>query len=194
MEPGELLTAAEAFARPFYAEAHRAYHNAEHVRAVLHALASRDLLTLALALSVWGHDLIYDPRAHDNEERSAELFGEWLRAQGASPELQEEVSALILATRHTAPPSTRGEALLVDADLSILGAEPRTFAAYDAAIRQEYSLVPGEAYRIGRARVLQSFLDRERIYSTPEFSELEVRARVNLTAALERLEQKNRPL
>lgn len=188
-----LLERAGAFALPFYAQPHRAYHNADHVRAVLHALASRGLLTRALTLAVWGHDLVYDPRAEGNEERSAEVFGAWLREQGASPELVAEVRALILATRHTTPPATRDEALLVDADLSILGAGPQEFAAYDAAIRQEYAFVPEEAYRAGRARVLRSFLDRGRIFTTPEFAGLEAAARVNLTHALEGLEKENRP-
>ncbi|WP_102126421.1 HD domain-containing protein [Deinococcus planocerae] len=194
MQEGEhLLAAAEAVALPFYAEPHRAYDNADHVRAVLHTLASRGLLTPTLTLAVWGHDLVYDPRAEGNEERSAEVFGEWLRGQGISPELEAEVRALILATRHTTPPATREGALLVDADLSILGADPQIFAAYDAAIRQEYSFVTEEAYRAGRARVLQSFLDREHIFSTPEFAGLEAQARTNLTHALELLQEKNRP-
>ncbi|MPY67409.1 phosphohydrolase [Deinococcus sp. SDU3-2] len=181
------------FARPLYAEPERAYHTAGHVEAVLDALASRGALTPTLALAAWGHDLIYDPRAGDNEARSAALFGEWLTAEGADASLIREVRALILATRHTDPPSTREEGVLVDADLSILGADPATFAAYDRAIRQEYSFVPEEAYRTGRAQVLRGFLDRERIYTTPEFAELDAQARTNLRQALRELEQKNRP-
>ncbi|GAA5513208.1 hypothetical protein Dcar01_01934 [Deinococcus carri] len=189
-EPGTaaLLAAAEAFALPRYTQPWRAYHNAEHVRAVLQALASREVLTPALALAAWGHDLIYDPRAPDNEARSAEVFGGWLEAQGADAALVREVTALILATRHTSPPETRAEALLADADLGILGAEAPAFAVYDRAIRQEYAFVPDVEYRRGRARVLRGFLERERIYTTSEFAALEERARANLTAALGRLE------
>lgn len=183
-----LLARAEAFARPFYAEPGRAYHTAGHVEAVLGALASRGVLTPSLALAAWGHDLIYDPRAGDNEARSAAVFGEWLAAEGADAALIREVQALILATRHTAPPSTREGALLADADLSILGADPATFAAYDRAIRQEYSFVSEEAYRTGRSQVLRGFLDRECIYTTPEFAELEAPARANLRQALRELE------
>lgn len=187
MNEAALMGAAETFARPFYAEAHRAYHNAAHVEAMLEALASRGVLTPTLALATWGHDLIYDPRRSDNEERSAQVFGDWLAVQGASTTLVQEVAALILATKHAAPPANREEALLVDADLSILGADADTFAAYDRAIRREYRHVPGLLYRMGRKKVLRSFLDRERIYTTPEFAGLEARARVNLTAALEAL-------
>lgn len=186
MSSSLLLTAAEAFALPHYREAHRAYHNESHVRAMLHALAVRGVLTPTLALAVWGHDLIYDPRAKDNEERSAQVFDDWLASQGASGELRAEVKALILATKHTSAPASREEALLVDADLSILGADGQTFAAYNAAIRQEYRHVPDLLYRPGRRNVLQSFLNREQIYSTPAFAGLEAQARRNLRRALSR--------
>lgn len=183
-----LSAAAEAFARPFYTEGHRHYHTAAHVQAVIHALRVRGILTPALELAAWGHDLIYDPRAADNEQRSADVFGAWLAAQGAADDLQTEVRALILATRHTSPPSGRSEALFVDADLRILGASQGDFAAYDHAIRREYAHVPDAAYRQGRAQVLRHFLNRERLYTTPEFAGLETQARVNLEGALGRLE------
>ena len=183
----DLLANAEAFALPHYEEAGRAYHNSEHVRTMLAALESRGVLTPALALAVWGHDLIYDARAGDNEERSAEVFDGWLVSQHAPADLRKEIHALILATKHAAPPATRAEALLVDADLAILGASAADFAAYDAAIRQEYAHVPGLLYRVGRKKVLRSFLNRGQIYTTPEFADLEAQARWNLTGAVGRL-------
>jgi predicted metal-dependent HD superfamily phosphohydrolase len=179
-----LLAPAEAFALPYYAEAHRAYHNAGHVRAVLHALGSRQVLTPTLALAIWGHDLIYDPRKHDNEQQSADVFDGWLAERGAPADLRADIHALILATRHAAPATTGAEALLIDADLSILGANAEAFAAYDAAIRREYRHVPGLLYRVGRKKILRGFLERERIFTTPEFAELEDQARVNLAAAI----------
>lgn len=154
---------------------------------MLDALDSRGVLTPALTLAVWGHDLIYDARAVDNEERSASAFDHWLAAQGGSAELRQEVRALILATKHSAPPVGRAEALLVDADLAILGASAAEFVAYDAAIRQEYAHVPALLYRPGRKKVLRGFLNRERIYTTPEFAALEAQARENLARAVAQL-------
>ncbi|MFT2720791.1 phosphohydrolase [Deinococcus sp. A31D244] len=179
-----LVDAAGAFARPFYDAPGRAYHTAAHVQSLIRALGGRGVLTPELELAAWGHDLIYDPRAADNEERSADVFGAWLAAQGASVDVQAQVRALILATRHTTPPTTRAAALFVDADLGILGADPD---AYDRAIRAEYAHVPEDAYRAGRAAVLHGFLSRERLYLTPEFAALDAPARVNLRRALERL-------
>nr|WP_244977249.1 phosphohydrolase [Deinococcus humi] len=144
------------------------------------ALDSRGVLTPALALAAWGHDLVYDATAGDNEDRSAEVFDGWLASRQASTELRQEVRELILATKHVAPPASRAEALMVDADLAILGASAAEFDAYDTAIRQEYAHVPSSIYRTGRQKVLRGFLNRERIYTTPEFVELEWQARVNL--------------
>lgn len=177
-----------AFALPVYQRPERAYHDDWHVRNMLCALAAQGVLTPTLALAVWGHDLVYDPRKHDNEERSAEVFDNWLQTQDAPEELRKQIRTLILATRHTSPPYSHEEALLVDADLSILAAPAEEFQAYEEGIRQEYAHVPALLYRAGRRRVLQAFLNRERIYTTPEFSELEEQARRNLQASLRNLQ------
>lgn len=176
-----------AFALPHYQSPERAYHNDWHVRNMLSALARRGVLTPALALAVWGHDLVYDPTRNDNEENSAVMFDVWLQEQEATEELRRTVQTLLLATNHKSPPATREEALLVDADLGILGAPEQEFNAYEAGIRQEYSHVPALFYRAGRRKVLKMFLNRERIYTTPEFSGLEGQARHNLQTSLQNL-------
>ena len=91
---------------------------------------------------------------------------------------------LILATKHNRPVSGDA-ALLVDIDLAILGKPADEFDRYDAAIRQEYAWVSEEAYRAGRSKVLQSFLDRTTIYQTEFFRNLyEAQARTNLQRVL----------
>lgn len=182
--PAELLVAVRAYAGPFYNETTRVYHGIKHIQNMLRALIGCNAHTPELGLAVWGHDLIYDARAKDNEERSAEAFDCWLRENGADEGLRATVRRLILATKHTAPPTQRDEALLVDADLSILGASPAEFDAYNAAIRQEYAHVPALLYGIGRRKVLRGFLERERIFTTPEFAKLETQARENLRRVL----------
>lgn len=177
-----IVAAARAFASPYYAG--RAYHNLAHIEQMLAALSERGVLTPELALAVWGHDLIYDARASNNEERSAALFDGWLLAYGLDGAARERIYHLILATRHTKAPAEREAALLVDADLSILGAESAAFDRYNAAIREEYAHVPALAYRVGRRKVLQGFLSRPQIYVTPEFANLEAQARANLARVL----------
>ena len=95
-----------------------------------------------------------------------------------------------MATCHGAevPHADGDAALLIDIDLSILGAPPEIFDRYDTAIREEYSWVPEVMYTAGRAKVLRLFLERDVIFTTPSFrDEREEQARANLTRALDAL-------
>ncbi len=171
-----------------YSEPHRAYHTLQHLDECLARLApvahlARGLGTVELA--VWFHDAIYDTKATDNEAKSARWARAALQATDADREIADHVERLILATRHDAIPDDADARLLVDVDLSILGAEDGRFAEYEAQVRAEYRWVPEAAYCEGRSRVLRSFLDRPAIYFTPWFSDaLEARARRNLTRSL----------
>lgn len=57
-----------------YDEPHRFYHNWEHIDYMLRLAEKRGILTEELFLAIIFHDIIYDPKAKDNEEQSAELF------------------------------------------------------------------------------------------------------------------------
>jgi predicted metal-dependent HD superfamily phosphohydrolase len=73
--------------------------------------------------------------------------------------------------------------VLLDADLAVLGSEPASYQAYVAGVRSEYSHVSVDDWRTGRARVLQSFLDRPTLFATPTGrARWEARARANLAA------------
>lgn len=173
-----------------YAQPHRAYHTAEHIAECLAWLdATSDLAArpAELALAIYFHDAVYEPAAPDNEGRSAELFEEHARAGRVPDSVRSRVTALILSTAgHEA---TEGDAaLLSDIDLAILGASPRRYSRYEAAIRHEYGWVNETVYRAGRIRVLRGFLERTEIYRTAVLSKrLEVQARANLSEALDRL-------
>ena len=74
------------------------------------------------------------------------------------------------------------------ADLAILGASSDTYAAYVADVRAEYAHVHDDEWRTGRADVVGTFLERERIYATVAGSERwESAARANLAAEVEEL-------
>ncbi|MBD3562876.1 hypothetical protein H6S82_29135, partial [Planktothrix sp. FACHB-1355] len=60
------------------------------------------------------------------------------------------------------------------------------------AIRQEYSWLSDAEYRLGRKQVLAKFLQRERIYFTPQmFATLEVKARQNIQEEIKSLSEAN---
>jgi predicted metal-dependent HD superfamily phosphohydrolase len=166
-----------------YSEPHRHYHTLEHL-AEMFRVVGRLGGSAAVHLAVWFHDAVYDPRAKDNEARSADLAVRELTALGLPA---EEVRRLVLATDH-GKPSDIGEpaAVLLDADLAILGASEARYRRYADDIRREYAWLPDDAYRTGRAGVLRHFLDMERIYRTDVMSgEGEAAARRNLRAELD---------
>jgi predicted metal-dependent HD superfamily phosphohydrolase len=168
----------------------RFYHNLEHIDEMLKVVGRlRDVTAdpLAVTLAIWFHDALYTPGAADNESRSADYATTALAAWHAPANLSAQVARLILATQHRTDfvPLDGDTAVVLDADLAILGTTEARYDRYAAAIRQEYAAVPDEAYRAGRATVLQGFLARERLYwSERVFAEGESRARANLAREL----------
>lgn len=176
-----------------YAEPGRAYHTPSHIGTMLtvaEEFADDAKDPLALRLAVWFHDAIYDARRTDNEAESARYAAQTLQASTLSPPTLAAVERLILATQtHEAAPDDPDAALLLDADLAVLGAAPADYDRYAQAIRQEYDWVPEDRYREGRHKVLNSFLERPRLYHTPALYErLEDTARANLTRESEALQ------
>ncbi|MET3495760.1 HD domain-containing protein [Variovorax boronicumulans] len=171
-----------------YGEPQRHYHTMQHLGECLvwfereKALAERPG---EVAIALWFHDAIYDVHAHDNEARSADWARDVLRAAGAAPEAAERVHALVMATRHDAVPEGRDAELLIDIDLSILGADEARFDEYERQVHTEYAFVPLELRLPRRREILQRFLDREAIYATPRMHALlEARARANLRRSI----------
>jgi predicted metal-dependent HD superfamily phosphohydrolase len=171
-----------------YAESHRAYHTLEHIgECLLHLDSARYLLMspVEVELAIWFHDAIYNPRRGDNEDQSARLAEGQLQMAGVDNALATRTAELIRLTTHERDNLKGDEAILCDVDLAILGAEPERFNRYNATIRQEYSWVSENVYRIERSRVLESILNRSHIYHTRFFSDrLEQKARKNLTQAI----------
>jgi predicted metal-dependent HD superfamily phosphohydrolase len=190
---GSTLNAAEVFAEleTRYTEPQRAYHNLVHIADCLAQFdAARHLAgqPAEVEAAIWYHDVIYDPHASDNEAASAQWATERLRSGGTDEAITARIAALILATRHTAVPTEADAQLLVDIDLSILGRPPAVFDQYEQQIRREYDWVPEPAFRQGRAKILQGFLARERIYQTASFyDQFEEQARLNLARSLQQL-------
>lgn len=169
-----------------YSEPGRFYHTIDHVAHVLAEIerASQtfsDVDLVRVRLAAWFHDVFYDTRAQDNEEKSADYTGEALRQMAVGEATVAAVQALILATKtHLAEDDNCACQLLLDADLSILGADEAGYRVYQEAIRKEYAWVPKDQYRVGRSRVLGTFLQRPRLFLTPPFETLEEQARRNL--------------
>jgi predicted metal-dependent HD superfamily phosphohydrolase len=174
-----------------YSEPHRAYHNLAHVMDCLEEFESVKNLAhdpTAVEMAIWYHDAVYDPRAKDNEEQSAELAAKVGSEIGLPSLLNQRVNNLILATKKHDVALDRDAAVMVDVDLSILGREACWFDEYENQIRKEYSWVPREQFVAGRSAILESFLARPFIYATEDFrKKYEQPARENLKRSIHKL-------
>lgn len=189
--PGQSRAAFADLAR-HYGGPDRHYHNLEHagtVQALARSLWGAAQPSPAVELAAWYHDVVYDPRAGDNEERSAAHARQVLHPLGLPDDVLGEMARLILLTRtHEAGADDRPGQVLLDADLAILGADEEAYDGYARAIRQEYAWVPEEQYRKGRTRVLETLLHRPRLYHTEVLhTRAEARARQNMGRELNRL-------
>jgi predicted metal-dependent HD superfamily phosphohydrolase len=174
-----------------YSEGHRAYHTLNHIRECFQQLAGYPLepdQRGELEIALWFHDAIYDTQRHDNENLSAAWAADSLERAAVPQQVIANVRDLILITKCHSTPATPDQALMIDIDLSILGAAPDRFYEYERQIRHEYSWLPEDAYRDARSRVLREFQDRHLLYTTEHFRKtLEVRARENLARSLRSL-------
>lgn len=174
-----------------YSETQRAYHNLHHVMECLELLDETRALArrpAEIELAIWFHDAIYDPRRHDNEQRSADWAQRALRKAGASDAVVERVVNLVLVTRHDQAPTDADQELMLDIDLGILGARPSRYNEYERQIRAEYRHVPTPTFKAVRRRLLETFLARPHLYHTAWFRERRERqARSNLERALRQL-------
>ncbi len=173
-----------------YSEPHRAYHNLEHIVSMLDELKLVNEDNYIVALAIWFHDAIYDPKAKDNEEKSGQLAKEAIRKIDILFLFDEYVNHLIILTKHLAIPDEHQAQILVDLDLAILGKPEKEFDVYEVGIRKEYDWVPQSDFSAGRSKILQFFLDRPFIYCTEFFRDkYENTARENLVRSIKRLQE-----
>jgi predicted metal-dependent HD superfamily phosphohydrolase len=176
-----------------YAEAQRHYHNQQHIAECLTEFdAARDLARepAAVEMAIWFHDAVYDPKAADNEEQSAEMAKRCLTDAGVSVDFVAKMSELIMATKTHEVGGNSDAAVLVDVDLSILGQPEERFLEYESQIREEYRWVPKIIFGSKRAKILEQFLARERVYTTDWFHEkYEEKARRNLENSIRQLKR-----
>ncbi len=169
-------------------EPQRKYHTRQHLGECLalfercRAVAQRPA---EVELALWFHDAVYALRGQDNEARSAAWAQAELSTAGVEAEAIARIHGHIMATCHAALPVGADQQLLVDIDLSILGAPQPRFLEYEEQVRAEYGWVPGFLFRRKRREILLAFLARQPIYATAIVREaIEARARENLAQSI----------
>lgn len=169
----------------------RRYHNAEHLVDCLRELDSTNAkppTSDVVEAALWYHDVVYEPRATDCEERSARALLEDAVALAIPLETATAAAALIRETAHRSERSHSSAAadLVVDIDLSILGRDVLRFMDYEYSVEDEYSQMNTVRFRVGRGRFLRALLDRAHIFRTEPFrARYEQHARIQIAALLQ---------
>ncbi|MFD9736300.1 hypothetical protein [Umezawaea sp. NPDC059074] len=147
-------------------------------------VGERELAVVTLA--ALAHDVVYDGKPGDDERRSAEWARDQLTAAGVAEGDVARVEELVLATMaHEAPAEDLLAAVLLDADLAVLGSDPIGYERYRVAVRLEYSHVPEDVWKVGRTAVLRSLVGRPSLYLTEQARrQWSGKARRNLAAEL----------
>ena len=165
-------------ARAEYETPPRQYHNWRHVEACVSLIPSFECehpRTIFLALVF--HDAIYVAGRPDNEVKSAAVARETLEADhSVSAAELDAIETMIRATsNHLAHSATadRDLAVMLDIDLSILGASRDDYARYARAIHDEYvpSATTDASFRIGRLSFLERTLASPKLFITADASE-----------------------
>lgn len=148
-----------------HSESHRFYHNTQHLKNLINNLENYkkvnpldDYSIDVLLYSIFFHDSIYDTKRNDNEEESEVLWKQFAKENNISSQMQDMVSATILATKnHTLPTTYLISDIFLDLDLSILGESESRFEEYEDSIRQEYGWVPEAIFLENRLKIMKSF-------------------------------------
>src|SRR5665647_1368714 len=157
-----------------WSEPSRHYHNARHLADVL-AAAER---------------ASYARRGGEDERASAALARLELGSLGLPERAVDRVAELVSALDRHAPMGSDDDcAVLCDADLAMLAAEPQRYRAYLADVRAEYSHLPVEEFVRARIAILRRLRERPQLFTSPMGRFWEEPARQNLDGELQRLER-----
>ena len=176
-----------------YSKPNRYYHNFNHIISCLNQFdrvknSIQNVIEVELAL--WFHDIVYNTKSNTNETDSANLAKNIFSQTAIPANAINKITRLILATQHIENSKDNDEQLIIDIDLSILGAGESIFNQYEANIRKEYHWVSTIEYCTQRTKILNKFMQKKQIFQSIYFNnKFEEQARINITNLIEKLKQ-----
>jgi predicted metal-dependent HD superfamily phosphohydrolase len=190
--PGAAALGVELLDR--YQHVGRRYHDARHLVEVLGHIDELGAFAAdprAVELAGWFHDAVYDASRPDNEEASARFAEDALPSYDVAPQTVAHVAGLVrLTAAHDPEKGDADGAVLCDADLAILAADPLRYAEYVQDVRAEYHRISEQTFRERRSVVLWSLLQRPTVFCTAEgIQRWESKARRNLETELRRMDR-----
>jgi len=122
------------------------YHNIAHTQRVVEKTLEliegetfSEAEKQALILAAWFHDVGYTVNPDNHEEESVVIATNFLKNEGVSDEVIDEVSRLITTTKMGVSPNTEVEKILKDADCSHVGS--KNYSDFNELLRKERELV-----------------------------------------------------
>lgn len=189
-----------------WSDEHRHFHNLRHLAAVLHRvdqLAEETHEPDLVRLAAWYHGAVFSSekkvaeasQGGEQSTASAILAHDELISLGIPARAADRVAALVNAiVRHAPDPADFDAAVLNDADLAMLAAEPQRYKEYKSAVRAEYAHIPVDVYLKARIRVIERLLARKSLFLSPMGAAWEAPARQNLDMELHRLRKEQAKL
>lgn len=129
-----------------YNESHRHYHNFSHIENMIKQASEEGIISTDLFLAIVFHDVVYDPKENNNEEKSVDIF----KIHFDKP----QVVQAILETKTHQPESELGKTLCY-LDLSIRDSSLRSLMKFEDKIFKEYQWVDYSTYREKRVEILR---------------------------------------
>ncbi len=179
----------------------RRYHGVQHLVELLtrvDELQQETRLPHCVRLAAWYHGAVFASdtaaaeahRGGEDEDASAEFARAELAGLGLPDAKIDAVAAMVHGlSRHSSVAAGDDAAVLSDADLAILAADPQRYKAYLADVREEYAHIADERFLTSRRAIVGKLLARDRLYTSPLGATWEAQARENLTAERARLDK-----
>lgn len=150
-----------------YNELHRCYHNIDHLIEMINLIdaeVSDQEVKNTLFIAALFHDAVYNPRANDNEEKSAELA---LALINNKKEADLIAKLVMLTKTHQIPPREEDPLLfhlgsiLIRFDLyGLYEADLNKMIENEKKIFREYGFVDYSIYKVERLKILDHFLQK----------------------------------
>ena len=144
-------------------ESHRFYHTQNHLLYLIEKINNKKSeLTQTqyekLILCAVFHDIVYEPKNNDNEEKSADFFMDCC-SDKKNPHLLE-VKQMILDTK-THESDNYLSVIFNEIDMSVVQSDFERLVEWETGISKEFIPVWGESqYKSGRLAFLESLLDK----------------------------------
>lgn len=174
-----------------YSEPHRRYHTIEHpARMLANAARFKIKLTDEQIWAIWLHDLVYEPGAKDNEERSAEegtrLMLEFGLYLGDETKL-DNVERIILDTKDHVARHPQSE-VVIDLDLFVFAEDWEYYIESSERVAKEFNTFVGsEEWAEGRTAFLRGMLERKPFFLTKYCNHWDCAARNNIEEEIQQL-------